>query len=59
MLDNFPEDMNITTRFLGNLSLASEEGNIYLNTNDVKRFKVDASGNVYSYGNRNYLGITY
>jgi hypothetical protein len=56
MLDYFPKDMNITTRLEGNLNLSSEAGNIYLKTNNINRFKVDASGYVYSYDNFDVSG---
>ena len=48
--------MNIKTRTTGNLNLSSETGNIYLITNSINRFRVDPSGNIYSYGNLDVSG---
>jgi hypothetical protein len=56
MLDYFLKNMNITTRLERNLNLSSETGNIYLKTNNINRFKVDAGGYVYSYDNFDVLG---
>jgi hypothetical protein len=50
------QDLNIRTRTTGNLNLASETGNIYLNTSSINRFRVDPSGNIYSYGNFDVSG---
>ena len=50
LYDGNPKDMNIRTRLTGNLNLVSETGNIYLNTSNVDRFRIDSSGNIYSYG---------
>ncbi len=47
---NMPKAMNIRTRLTENLNLSSETGNIYLITNSINRFRIDASGNVDSYG---------
>jgi hypothetical protein len=51
-----PQNMNIKTRTTGNLNLSSETGNIYLITNSINRFRVDPSGNIYSYGNLDVSG---
>jgi hypothetical protein len=48
--------MNIRTRLTGNLNLSSETGNVYLNTNLVNRFRIDPSGNIYSFGNFDVSG---
>ena len=48
--------MNVRTRLTGNLNLVSETGNIYLNTSAINRFRVDPSGNIYSYGNFDVSG---
>jgi cytoskeletal protein CcmA (bactofilin family) len=48
--------MNVRTRLTGNLNLSSETGNIYLNTSSINRFRVDPSGNIYSYGNFDVSG---
>ena len=50
------QDMNVRTRLTGNLNLVSETGNIYLNTSAINRFRVDPSGNIYSYGNFDVSG---
>ncbi len=43
-------------RTTGNLNLVSETGNIYLNTSSINRFRVDPSGNIYSYGDFDVSG---
>jgi hypothetical protein len=48
--DDMPKSMNIRTQLTGNLNRTSETGNICLNTNLIERFRIDPSGNVYSYG---------
>ena len=50
------QDLNIKTRTTGNLNLASETGNIYLNTSSINRFRVDPSGNIYSYSDFDVSG---
>jgi len=42
--------LNLRTQLTGNLNRTSETGNICLNTNLIERFRIDPSGNVYSYG---------
>ncbi len=54
--DSTSRAMNIRTRLTGNLNLFVETGNIYLNTNSVNRFRVDPSGNVYSFGSFDVSG---
>ncbi len=54
--DDMPKSINIRTLLTGNLSLSSETGNIYLNTNSINRFMIDPSGNIYSYGNIDVSG---
>jgi hypothetical protein len=54
--DNTPKSINIRTLSTGYLNLSSETGNIYLNTNSVKRFMIDPSGNIHSYGNFDVSG---
>jgi hypothetical protein len=48
--------MNLRTRLSGNLNLNSETGNIYLITSSINRFRIDPSGNIYSYGNFDVSG---
>jgi hypothetical protein len=50
------QDLNIRTKTTGNLNLASETGNIYLNASSINQFMVDSSGNIYSYSNFDVSG---
>jgi hypothetical protein len=50
------QDLNVRTKARGNLNLASETRNIFLNTNSINRFRIDTSGNLYSYGNFDVSG---
>ncbi len=54
--DNMPKSMIIRTLLTGNLDLSSETVNINLNTNSINRFRIDPSGNVYSFGDFDVSG---